>query len=236
MRQVRVDTGMCSDALKSVKDIECVPFASSTTKFSEQSYGNVRNMTPAVARAFTYTSNDEFNDIYPWIWYGSFRGYESFYDMKQGGFQIDLPRNIGMYKEYIRELRNNVWVDDYTSGIFLSINFFNTNLDMAATLVVLFEFITLGGSVLVKHTISTTRITPMYTEFDYVRKSLETASFAVFLIFFLLRAGTQFRRLFGTSKESGEAKNKSEADKSKIRYQKCRKLKKLHLFSSIHFC
>ena len=75
-----------------------------------------------------------------------------------------------------------------------------------------------------KHTISTTRITPMYTEFDYVR-NLETASFAVFLFFPSPR-----RHAVPTAvwyfKRKWEAKNKSEADKKQNSLSKMSKVEK----------
>ena len=213
MKQMRVKDSNCSTALANVQELKggCAPFAASTTSFSTETFGGP-DVPISVASAFEYDSNQRFEYLWPFIWTGSFRGLEGFYNLKEGGFQIELPFQKDDYNAMIDNLMENNWFDDKTEAVFININFFNTNADMLGVVNILFE-VTIGGSISVRYTIDVARISPTSSEFDYVRAGLETAAFAIFVCFVLLRSSTQLKNLFGLVGFS----NKSSGDKSMIK-------------------
>ena len=138
MRQIRIRTRLCS--MQKIETICQDDYDSSNEEQRSFEPGWIndthRSNHTSIERSFIYRSNDELDSYWYIGDHGSYSGNGYVYEFR--GRLQDIKNNLS-------ELHHHQWIDDRTRAVIIQINFYNPNIHLLTSVVILVEFLSTGG-------------------------------------------------------------------------------------------
>lgn len=101
-----------------------------------KTFNSSLNDVSSTAKAFIYSKSDEI-DSYPYV--GQFSTYLG------GGYVYKFNLNKNESISDLKKLKDNNWIDNFTSAVFFEFSTFNPNVNLFSYCIVLFEFLPTGN-------------------------------------------------------------------------------------------